>query len=459
MMKANVPLSHLLAPPTFRFGPFVLDVTKRKLSKAEQPLRVTAKCFALLLALVTRPGRVVSKEDLIAAAWGQAEVSDASLSQHIFMLRKVLCDTNRDEYIVAAPGIGYRFLGNVRADGAASALKRSLADEYCANAKEFWERRNEAAVRSALALYQEALRHDPQSAPAFGGIAECYYILADYMFVHPKESLQHSQTAAKHALLIDLQCPEAYVAMAKTAVDLDWKWDSAMRSLERAREQDGGNHNALFLTAWYLILQRKFTEAEAYLARGLPPKHGNRLIQVCPGILELYAGSARDARKRLAVAVDKHPDLWLARMAFAQALFLCGERGEACNELDRVRHAEYDPLAKRQTDIRFMAAGYLVYCLVKTGFLDQAQQVQAELDTLAKQRYVPALTRSLGNIAHGRYEQAIACIEQSRQDRCCWYTQLHVEPFVDELRQMPGFQALLPGPAGPLQPSHPTRSA
>src|SRR5579872_1400266 len=278
----------------YRFGPFVLDIAKRKLFKSGQPVKLTAKCIGILIVLVMRAGRAVSKEELISEVWAETAISDATLTQHMFMLRKVLGGKERDAYIVSVPGLGYRFIGNVRADGSAAVLKRSLAAQYCANAADFWERRSEPAVRSALALYQEALRYDPENARAHAGIAECHYILADYMYANPREHLRKAQQFARQALLIDLQCAEANMAMAKTTLDLDWNWDAASRSISAALDLMPDNLNALWGSVWYPLLQRQFAKTEQAL-RDLPAKHGNRHLEACPGILELYAGRPADA--------------------------------------------------------------------------------------------------------------------------------------------------------------------
>lgn len=444
IQKTSTEITQSSEPSTYYFGPFCLDVGKRKLFRDSQVVELTAKCFEVLLALVARTGQVVSKYDLMTAAWGLPDVSDATLTQHIFMLRKVLGDMGQHhEYVATAPKIGYSFVCAVRHEGALS-IKRAMALQYCVNAKEFWERRNEAAVGSAIALYREALKQDPENSLAYGGLAECFYIQADYMFVHPKERLEQAEVAAKLALFIDPSCAEAHIAMAKTAVDLRWDWDSAERSLRIARQHAPDNNNALFLSAWYLILQKRFGEAQAFLDAELPARAGNRLLELCPAMLELYVGRIADARRSLSALVGKYPDLWIARWAFAQALFLSGEPAEACGELDRVRHAEFDPFTRRQVDIRFLATGYLIFCLFRSGNSAQAERVWDELRSASAQRYTPALAHAMAYIATRRYKEALNYIAQGREDRCCWYTQLLVEPFVDELRAMPEFQALLP---------------
>jgi pentatricopeptide repeat protein len=73
---------------------------------------VSSKGLQLLAALVGSPGEVLSKTELMRAAWGDAAVEESNLSVQIAALRKQL-GPNADgcEWIVTVPRVGYRFVG------------------------------------------------------------------------------------------------------------------------------------------------------------------------------------------------------------------------------------------------------------------------------------------------------------------------------------------------------------
>ena len=54
----------------YRFGQFVLDPRKRTLSRADSPIVLTPKAFDVLMFLVQNPHRLVTKEELLQAIWG-----------------------------------------------------------------------------------------------------------------------------------------------------------------------------------------------------------------------------------------------------------------------------------------------------------------------------------------------------------------------------------------------------
>jgi DNA-binding winged helix-turn-helix (wHTH) protein/tetratricopeptide (TPR) repeat protein len=91
-----------------------MDPERQVLFCDNRPVAVTPKAFETLLVLVRRNRELVTKEELIHAVWPDSFVEEANLSQHIFMLRKALGDTDDRRFIVTLPGRGYRFAEPVR---------------------------------------------------------------------------------------------------------------------------------------------------------------------------------------------------------------------------------------------------------------------------------------------------------------------------------------------------------
>jgi TolB-like protein/DNA-binding winged helix-turn-helix (wHTH) protein/Flp pilus assembly protein TadD len=99
---------------TFRFGPFHLIPAQRELLFDGAPVGLGSRAFDLLLALVTRHGQLLSKDELMAEVWPGKVVEENNLQAHISALRKILArDVDGLRYLQTAPGRGYRFLANV----------------------------------------------------------------------------------------------------------------------------------------------------------------------------------------------------------------------------------------------------------------------------------------------------------------------------------------------------------
>jgi DNA-binding winged helix-turn-helix (wHTH) protein len=98
----------------YRFGAFSLDSCKRTLSRAGSPVSLTPKAFDVLHFLVQNPSRLVTKEELLQAAWGNAFVEEGNLTQYISHLRKALGDNSEDSrLIVTIARKGYQFTERV----------------------------------------------------------------------------------------------------------------------------------------------------------------------------------------------------------------------------------------------------------------------------------------------------------------------------------------------------------
>src|SRR6266481_4097803 len=80
----------------YRFGPYVLDPQRRTLCCNESPTPLTAKAFDVLLFLAQNPKRLITKDELLKAVWGDTFVEEGNLTQYISHLRKALGGNSRD---------------------------------------------------------------------------------------------------------------------------------------------------------------------------------------------------------------------------------------------------------------------------------------------------------------------------------------------------------------------------
>src|ERR1700683_4264872 len=107
----------------YSFGQFALDSRKRTASRADLAVSLTPKAFDVLLFLVQNPNRLVTKEELLQAVWGDTFVEEGNLTQYISLLRKSLGDNSEDtRLIVTIARKGYQFTAHVTVADAADSL-------------------------------------------------------------------------------------------------------------------------------------------------------------------------------------------------------------------------------------------------------------------------------------------------------------------------------------------------
>jgi pimeloyl-ACP methyl ester carboxylesterase len=93
------------------FPPFQLDLSSGRLSCGAVPLDLPPKAFGLLRYLAERPGRLVTKEELLDGIWPDVNVTPDVLKVTIGEIRKVLGDSPKQpRFIETAHRRGYRFI-------------------------------------------------------------------------------------------------------------------------------------------------------------------------------------------------------------------------------------------------------------------------------------------------------------------------------------------------------------
>ena len=108
------------------FSEFRLDIVNQCLWRHrdngdEQRILVTPKNYAVLRYLAEHPGRLVTEEELLAAAWPRTCVQQEAVKRQVYEIRKILEDDPKaPRYIETLPRRGYQFVAPIRAGSGAT---------------------------------------------------------------------------------------------------------------------------------------------------------------------------------------------------------------------------------------------------------------------------------------------------------------------------------------------------
>jgi non-specific serine/threonine protein kinase len=70
------------------------------------------KAFSTLLQLLSRPGEIVTRDQLLDAVWGHRYVAPTTLNRVVTLLRRAFCDdATKPSFIDTVHGVGYRYIG------------------------------------------------------------------------------------------------------------------------------------------------------------------------------------------------------------------------------------------------------------------------------------------------------------------------------------------------------------
>src|SRR5262245_9499781 len=99
-----------------RFGVFEMDLRELELSKAGVRVKLQPQPFKVLALLASRPGEVLSRQEIEREIWGEQTHVDfeVGLNYCIKQIRAVLeDDAEKPQYIETLPRRGYRFIASV----------------------------------------------------------------------------------------------------------------------------------------------------------------------------------------------------------------------------------------------------------------------------------------------------------------------------------------------------------
>jgi DNA-binding response OmpR family regulator len=97
-------------PPVLRTGPLILDRATHTVTVSGRPANLTPTEFGILETLMTNPGRVFRRDELLETVQGVAfEAYERTVDAHVKNLRrKIEPDTALPRYILTVRGVGYR---------------------------------------------------------------------------------------------------------------------------------------------------------------------------------------------------------------------------------------------------------------------------------------------------------------------------------------------------------------
>ncbi len=112
-----------------RFGQFEIDTIRAELRGPNGPVPIEPKTFDLLLFLAENPGRLLTRDEMIARVWGGRVVSDSAVATVLKQVRKALGDSAADPHLLkTVHGRGHRFTAEVRIARPAEAVLPAPTD-------------------------------------------------------------------------------------------------------------------------------------------------------------------------------------------------------------------------------------------------------------------------------------------------------------------------------------------
>lgn len=235
-------------PAIYRFGPFRVDPREHTVTREGKAVSMTPRVFATLVAFLKQPGRLLTKEHLMAEVWPDAAVEESNLTVNVSTLRRLLGESDGLSFIETVPRLGYRFVHAVATEAAAT--DAGPAREISVRAQELFARANQIADEAdrweaARDLYQACVQDSPRFAPAWARLARCHRVIAKY--TASRAVREHGRAEAvrafEQALALEPELPLTHSLYAQLEVDLGLAREATVRLLVLL-ERHGPNADA-----------------------------------------------------------------------------------------------------------------------------------------------------------------------------------------------------------------------
>jgi DNA-binding winged helix-turn-helix (wHTH) protein/tetratricopeptide (TPR) repeat protein len=285
-----------------KVGDWVLDLAASRLERQGQQIHLEPRLTDLLRHFARNPRRVISKEELIDAAWEGRTLDDAAIARAVAELRKALGDTAQaPRYIETIPKRGYRLVAEVSrgrrrwsrqgaiaaaavtvtlvlsflmfrivTEGDSEALQSPLAsrgtsDEQALQAYRLaagaLKRGGRADNESAVVHLNRALELDSDFALARAGLAEAYSIRATW-YGADADWADAAMVEASRAVALAPELPEAHRALG-FALSANGRFGEAEASYRRALELSPGDEEIAFRLGQVLTYLGEWPDALA----------------------------------------------------------------------------------------------------------------------------------------------------------------------------------------------------
>ena len=487
-------------PSVVRFSGFEADLYTGELHRNGIKVHLQDLPFRTLALLISRPNEVVTHEELRQALWpGDTFVDfDRAIRSAIKRLRDTLGDSAQNPiFIETLERRGYRWIGPIRTREPACGENIELssppilqiklfpwrrlvfalpalallfaawifrpgyrnanagvssqatiskntprraanreAEDFYLKGRFYWNKRTPESLSQAVDAFTQAIVHDPNYAPAYMGLADCYNLLREYSVMPAREAYSRAFTAAKKAVELDEQSSEAHASLAFVTFYGRWDLNGAEREFRRAIDLDPNDAKAHHWYATFLQTIGDHDESllEIERARELDPHSSSILAD--KGRLLWAAGHGEESLQLLKQMEASEPDFVSPHRYLRYAYFETGDYRNYLAEIKKEALLTHDAatLAVAEAAAKGLASGGA------RGLLENQLRDQEHFyEKGSLSAYWAAQTESL----LGDTQKALGYLELCAQAHDEALVLLEEDPIFSNLHENPSFQQLL----------------
>jgi TolB-like protein len=297
--------------------------------------------------------------------------------------------------------------------------------------RQFFFRSNWGDYRRAMQAYRKAVELDPTYAPAWAGLADATYWVADNAesAAAIAAGQEQARAAAEKAVALGPDLADGYLARGFIRASVQWDWAGAGEDLERAFALAPENADVLFTYATVVLrLNGRLEEAAATLRKAIEIDPLNARFWSSLGSVLVGLGKLGPAREALNRSLEISPEQSYTAAHICVSLLLEGRPADALAISQR----------SSMETFRLWGAALAHHDL---GHTKESQQALAEM--IAKYAHSAAYQIAGVYAWRGEKDRAFEWLERARAQHDGGFTILKTDPVVRGLRGDPRWRPLL----------------
>ena len=295
----------------------------------------------------------------------------------------------------------------------------------------YLNKRTEDGMRSAMDNFSQAVKEDPEYAPAYLGVATSYAAPNfGVTTIPPREAMQKARAAAERSLELDGNLAETHLVLAYIKFRYDFDWRGAEAEFQRTIALDPSSAEAHSGYGLFLTMEGRFDEAEAQFERASELDPLNLSIVVDTSLPLGLQGRSEAALTQSLKALEMDPNFDFAHFSVGMSEIRKGRPAEGIVEMEKARGLRNWP--------EFMAR--LGYVYAASGKRDEAVKL---IDELSRRQYPSPVWIAVIYLGLGDKDRAFEWLGKAYEERSPDLMWLKVDPSYDPVRSDPRFIQLL----------------
>jgi non-specific serine/threonine protein kinase len=299
----------------------------------------------------------------------------------------------------------------------------------------YWLNKRSSESNKGIPYFQQAISKDPAYALAYSGLAGCYFLLALYGLLSPKEAYPKAKLAVLKALEMDDSLAEAHASLGHFKAWHDWDWSGSESEYQQSlllNPSDASIHAFRGVTLSNLgLFDLAFPEFRRALELDPLSVFVNRVWGLALVASRQYDRAIEQSRNTLEMDPNS---LWSYR-SLGWAYLQKSMYAEGLAEFEKLLVASPgNAHALSDLGVGYALAGQRV----------EARKMLEQLAELAKHKYVPSVCSARIYASLGDKDRTFEWLEKSYDDRSIIvFPFIKVDAVYDPLRTDPRFQDLL----------------